>query len=136
MESLLSGIPQYIIASINILITINQSTYIMGLERLIADRIRQTETDGITRTIKRHKENWHLLIAAWWMLASTAVALIIFRIIPSMYFDDATELTHPWFIAVDFMIIFGTLLGYFLLLAIAFRSWKWNSWQGKTGQDG
>lgn len=132
MESLLSGIPQYIIASINILITINQSTYIMSLEKLIADRIRQTEKDGKPRIIKRHKENWRLLLTAWWLLAATAVVIILLRIIPSMIFDDATELTHPWFILVDFIIIICTMLGYLLLLAVAFRAWKWSSWQGKT----
>jgi len=49
-----------------------------------------------------------------------------------MLFDDATELTHPWFILVDFITIICTMLGYLLLLTVAFRAWKWNGWQGKT----
>lgn len=132
MESLLSGIPQYVIASINLLITINQSTYIMSLEQLIADRIRLIESDKKYRSLKRHKANWHLLLAAWWMLAGTAIITLLLRIIPSMFFDDATELTHPWFIFIDFVIIIGTFVGYLFLLTIVYRAWKWNSWQGKA----
>lgn len=132
MESVLSGIPQYIIASINVLITISQSTYIMNLEELIARRIKEIETESPDKNIKRHKTNWHLLLAAWWMLAGMAMVTIILRIIPSMFFDHEAEIHHPWFIFIDFLILLGTFLGYSLLATISFRSWKWNTWWGKA----
>ena len=94
MESILSGIPQYIIASINVLITINLSTYIMSLEEIIANRIKTIKKENKKKSLKRHKTNWHLLILAWWTLTGTAIITLIFRIIPSMYFADKIEKLH------------------------------------------
>lgn len=132
MESVLSGQPQFIIASINLLITIAQSRHIVNLEELTANRIRKTERDGIRRDMSRYRTNWHLLLTAWWMLAGVAMITLLFRILPSMFVSDAVELTNTWFIFVDLVVILGTFTGYSLLAVIAFRAWKWNSWQGKT----
>lgn len=132
MESVLSGQPQFIIASINLLITIAQSRHIVNLEEITAARIRQTEQDGVPRDMSRYRTNWHLLLTAWWMLAGVAMITLLFRIIPSMFVRDSVELTSPWFIFVDMIVIIGTFAGYSLLAVIAFRAWKWNSWQGKT----
>lgn len=132
MESVLSGAAQYIIASINMLITIAQSKYIMNLESLTAKRITDIEAKKTSGTIKRYKTNWHILLLAWWMLAATAIFTLTFRIIPSIFVGDETEKYHPWFITMDFIIVAGTLIGYLLLASIAFRAWKWNSWQGKS----
>lgn len=132
MESVLSGQPQFIIASINLLITIAQSRHIVNLEELTANRIRKTERDGIRRDMSKYRTNWHLLLTAWWMLAGVAMITLLFRILPSMFVSDAVELTNTWFIFVDLVVILGTFTGYSLLAVIAFRAWKWNSWQGKT----
>lgn len=132
MESVLSGQPQFIIASINLLITIAQSRHIVNLEELTANRIRKTERDGIRRDMSKYRTNWHLLLTAWWMLAGVAMITLLFRILPSMFVSDAVELTSTWFIFVDLVVILGTFTGYSLLAVIAFRAWKWNSWQGKT----
>ncbi len=132
MESVLSGQPQFIIASINLLITIAQSRHIVNLEELTADRIRKMEQDGVRRDMSRYRTNWHLLLTAWWMLAGVAMVTLLFRILPSMFVSDAVELKSAWFIFVDLVVILGTFIGYSLLAVIAFRAWKWNSWQGKT----
>ncbi len=132
MESILSGAAQYIIASINMLITIAQSTYIMNLEHLTAKRITEIETKKITGNINRYKANWHILLLAWWLLAGMAILTLAFRIIPTLFVGDQTEKYHPWFISIDFIIIVGTLSGYLLLASLAFRAWKWNKWQGKS----
>lgn len=132
MESILSGAAQYIIASINMLITISQSTYIMNLESLTAKRITDIETKKKTGNIDRYKTNWHILLLAWWMLAGMAILTLAFRIIPSIFVGDETEKYHPWFITLDFIIVAGTLFGYLLLASLSFRAWKWNKWQGKS----
>ena len=132
MESILSGAGQYIIASINMLITIAQSKYIMNLEHLTAKRITAIEEKKISGGIKRYKVNWHILLLAWWTLAGTAILTLAFRIIPSIFVGDETEKYHPWFITIDFIIVAGTLFGYLLLASLAFRAWKWNEWQGKS----
>ena len=56
---------------------------------------------------------------------------IVLRIIPSMFFSTSAQQTHYWFIAVDFALVVGTIIGYTLLAIIAFRAWDWNSWHGK-----
>ena len=132
IESLLSGQPQYIIASINLLITIAVSRYLIHLETLTAERIRSMESDGKKRDMTRYRVNWHILLMAWWMLAGIAMVTLLLRIIPSMFFRDSVELHHPWFIVMDFIIVLGTFIGYALLATISFRAWKWNDWQGKS----
>ena len=132
IESLLSGQPQYIIASINLLITIAVSRYLIHLEKLTAERIHRIESDGKIRDMTRYKVNWHILLMAWWMLAGVAMVTLLLRIIPSMFYRDEAELHHPWFILMDLIIVTGTFIGYALLATISFRAWKWNDWQGKS----
>lgn len=132
LESVLSGQPQFIIASINLLITIAQSRHIVNLEQITAERIEKMERTGEFADLSRYKANWHLLLTAWWMLAGVAMITLLFRIIPSMFVPDNIELHHPWFIFMDIIIILGTFAGYALLSTISYRAWKWNNWQGKS----
>lgn len=124
-ESILTGVPQFIIASINFLITSSQATYLLKLEEEIERRIYKG------KGIKKHKRNWRILLSAWWILTGTAIFTLFFRILPSMFVDNDIEKQCDYFFCLDFIIIFGTFIGYFLLATVAFFAWEWSKWRGK-----
>lgn len=135
-EAILTGVPQFIIASITFLTTTAQARYLLDLEQKTKDRIK-TEIEKKTIN-KKHKDeeitkfirNWHLLLFAWWILTPTAIVTLILRIFPSIFIDDCDEKFHTWFIWLDLAIIIGTFVGYSLLALAAYNAWDWNKWQG------
>lgn len=121
MRALLDGSPQFIIASINFLITSNQSLYVLKLEEVIRKRLEEN------KDITSHKKNWFFLLLAWWTLTGTAIFTFAARIIPSIILKN----DNLFFTVCDPFIISGTFVGYCMLAVVAARSWKWSSWQGK-----
>lgn len=121
MRALLDGTPQFIIASINFLITSSQAIYVLKLEDVIKERLKAN------KDITRHKTNWSFLLLAWWILTGTAIFTFAARIVPSIFLKN----DNSYFIVCDPFIIFGTFVGYCTLAVVAARSWKWSSWQGR-----
>lgn len=120
MPVLLDGSPQFIIASINVLITSSQASYLIRLDGIIKERLE------IKKDITKHKTTWFFLLLAWWILTGTAIFTFAARIIPSIILEK----DHSLFTVIDPIIIIGTFVGYCILAVVAARSWKWSSWQG------
>ena len=123
-QAVLTGPPQFILASINFLITSSQAQYILSLEKEAADAITGS------KDVTRHRTNWHILLWAWWTLTLTALVTVVLRIIPAMYVARDLQLNHSWFVTVDLIIIISTAVGYGLLALFAGRAWKWNKVRG------
>lgn len=118
MPALLDGSPQFIIASINVLITSSQASYLIRLDGIIRERLKNK------KDITRHKTTWFFLLLAWWVLTGTAIFTFAARIIPSIMLKN----DHLYFTVCDPIIIIGTFAGYCILAVVAARSWKWSSW--------
>lgn len=134
MEALLTGIPQFIVASVNALITATEATYLIRLDTLFRERK--------IRLNRRVKWNWRLLLAGWWALTFCTL-LVIGRIVASAWFPDqiadaaqitrAAEVSHGVFICLDLAIVSLMGLGYFLLAIVAALAWGcfWRGpWRG------
>ena len=126
MEAILTGIPQFIVASITILTTTAQARYLLNLEKDIRRRI-----DEGKKVPPEMPSSWHYLLIAWWVLTGTAMFCVFFRILPSMFVSDDYERVCPLFVWFDFAIILGLSLGYLLLMIVAYKSWDYNRWRGK-----
>jgi len=128
MEALLTGSSQFIVTSVNFLITSSQAIYVNRLEEMTEARIKETKTRGEKfEKLGRFRCNWRLLLSGWWVLTGCSLALVFGRIIPSAWLDSS----HPYLIGADIFLVSVMGIGYGLLASVAFRAWKF----GKVGQE-
>ena len=121
----LDGVPQFLLASINSLITTSQANYLNRLDDIL--HAKRVKPEHATRTLRV----WTLLLAAFFTLTATAL-LSVFRIILwASHQGDPAWVGNPCWDStvstVDKFIIAGTGWGYFLLALVAFLSWVWPS---------
>ena len=119
MEAVLTGEPQFIVLYVSFLITTVQAGYINRLEGMIIERKKKQLPVDYSWV-----KNWRVLLLAWWILTGGAVALLLLRVFPSIFFDDIVEKSHLYFVSVDFLVLLTLLVGYILLAVVAGRAWK------------
>jgi hypothetical protein len=120
MEPLLSGIPQFIVASVNFLITTAQARYVIRLDELFRDQ----KIPVICRT----KLNWWFLLTGWWTLTVCSL-FVVGRIVLSGFISVKQ---FPWvFGPFDLLIVILMGLGYVFLAIVAALAWSWQPWRKK-----
>ena len=112
-EALLDGTPQFVVASINGLITTNQATNISRIEGLFRNQLE--------RPSARERFMWNMLLTGWYLLALTTV-ITISRIGFSAMISNSK--THPVFINLDLGIVSMMGLGYLFLAMTGFVAWR------------
>lgn len=132
--AVLSGVPQFIVTSINFLITTGQSRYLMDVESSAAEAVgryeglicqkeppKKNDVKKAWDTLERHKINWQIFLFAWWCLTCGSM-LGIFRVLISVgYYSQQTN--DLFFIRTDVVILCLMFLGYGSLAVITARAW-------------
>lgn len=114
MEPFLSPIPQFIVASVNFLITTTQAQYLNRLnERIYYKKI------SVSLSVKLQ---WWFLLLGWWILTASSV-LVIGRIVAFAFkYVDQWGWFFGWF---DLLIVIFMGLGYVCLMVVACLAWPW-----------
>jgi len=113
MEPVLSGVPQFILASINALITATVARYVMELE----DRVRKSKPQPRCKL----KAQWYLILSGWWAVALSAI-LVLGRIIMA----SAWSIENALF---DMALVILSLAGYVLLASVNCVGWRLHPWR-------
>jgi len=124
MEPFLSDIPQFIVASVNFLITTAQAQYLIRLdERIYNKEIRVTH---------RVKRQWCFLLLGWWVLTISSL-LVVGRIAAyGLKYVDQFKCFFGWF---DLSIVIVMGLGYALLMVVA-GHWHCRPWLRRKRSNG
>lgn len=151
----LPGIPlskdpaQYVVTSINFLITTNQARYVIDLENLGRNLIRDLSityphyTKADKGKLDSHRRNWEILFVAWWMLTFSAFFGTL-RILSAAFWGAAAAAaaaaaTATWelrlFQFLDFFILTLMSGGYTGLMVFAWRAWHPSKWGAKAIPD-
>lgn len=112
MEAILDGTPQFIVASINALITSSQAGYLNRLDDMF---------HGKSPPKLPVRVQWHMLLAGWWILTVTTI-VTVFRIgFGAMSSYDATDSA---FVRLDLAIVSLMGLGYCWIAVVALLAWR------------
>jgi len=134
-EPILSDISQFIVTSINFLITTGQARYLMDLEEAAKKTIEKftclpaEKKKDAQKNLKRHEINWYIFLPAWWYLTYASILGVIRIILFAGYFAESWK---GFFIWVDVAILTLMFLGYSFLAIVAFRSWRLKEVRGKA----
>ncbi|MEK7182861.1 MAG: hypothetical protein AAB694_01740 [Patescibacteria group bacterium] len=110
----LNGVPQFILASINALISSSQANYVNRLDDFIYRKVKTLPAPK-----REHvKKVWIVIVTAFFTLTA-ATLLSIARII----FSSGQQISTIYFSFLDTLIIVTTGHGYFLLAIVAWFSW-------------
>jgi cellobiose-specific phosphotransferase system component IIC len=116
MEPVLSNVPQFILASINALITATVARYVMDLRR----RLRKSTT----QSDRKVKAQWYLILFGWWAVALSAVFVLVRIIMASAWSKE--------YGVFDLSLVILTLAGYVLLASVNCLAWPLRPWQKNT----
>lgn len=105
MEAFLDGPPQFILVSVNALLTTAQATYINRLKDLFGGHEGRERLEATTD----RRWQWHALLTGWWLVC-IATIFTIFRI--ALRHGTDIPATDPYFIIFDFTILLFLFLGY------------------------
>lgn len=140
--AVLSGVPQFIVTSINFLITTGQSRYLMDVESSTAQAIDRYENlfrqnkpsnkddaAAVWNKLEKHRKNWQLFLFAWWCLTCGSMLGILRILISAGYFK--VQQNDLFFIRADVVILSLMFVGYGFLAILTARAWSSGEARGK-----